>query len=139
MSVIASRIPRTVIALGVVSLLTDLSSEMIYPLLPIFLASVLGAGLSATRSRGLLHRTSCDARLHRRRGGRRGRRRASIRLRGGTGALVPPLEALDHGTPSFRSTMLARSGRDDNALCHRRSLRRFDGLSRATVASRGVV
>lgn len=47
MSVIASRIPRTVIALGVVSLLTDLSSEMIYPLLPIFLASVLGAGAMA--------------------------------------------------------------------------------------------
>lgn len=41
------RIPRTVIALGVVSLLTDLSSEMIYPLLPIFLASVLGAGAIA--------------------------------------------------------------------------------------------
>jgi MFS family permease len=44
---IARRIPRTVIALGVVSLLTDLSSEMIYPLLPIFLASVLGAGAMA--------------------------------------------------------------------------------------------
>ncbi len=43
----ASRIPRTVVALGVVSLLTDLSSEMIYPLLPIFLASVLGAGAMA--------------------------------------------------------------------------------------------
>lgn len=41
------RIPRTVVALGVVSLLTDLSSEMIYPLLPIFLASVLGAGALA--------------------------------------------------------------------------------------------
>lgn len=47
MSFIGSRIPRTVIALGVVSLLTDLSSEMIYPLLPIFLASVLGAGAMA--------------------------------------------------------------------------------------------
>ena len=47
MSVAASRIPRTVIALGVVSLLTDMSSEMIYPLLPIFLASVLGAGAMA--------------------------------------------------------------------------------------------
>ena len=44
---IFQRIPRTVIALGVVSLLTDLSSEMIYPLLPIFLASVLGAGALA--------------------------------------------------------------------------------------------
>jgi MFS family permease len=46
-NLIARRIPRTVIALGVVSLLTDLSSEMIYPLLPIFLASVLGAGAVA--------------------------------------------------------------------------------------------
>ena len=40
---ILRRILRTVIALGVVSLLTDLSSEMIYPLLPIF----LGAGAMA--------------------------------------------------------------------------------------------
>ena len=47
MRIIASRRPRTVIALGVVSLLTDLSNEMIYPLLPIFLASVLGAGAMA--------------------------------------------------------------------------------------------
>lgn len=38
----AARIPKAVIALGVVSFLTDLSSEMIYPLLPIFLVTVLG-------------------------------------------------------------------------------------------------
>jgi MFS family permease len=38
------RLPRTVVALGAVSLLTDASSEMIYPLLPVFLSSVLGAG-----------------------------------------------------------------------------------------------
>ncbi len=38
------RLPRTVYALGAVSLLTDLSSEMIYPLLPVFLTTVLGAG-----------------------------------------------------------------------------------------------
>ena len=36
-------LPRTVIALGAVSLFTDLSSEMIYPLLPVFLVGVLGA------------------------------------------------------------------------------------------------
>ncbi len=36
-------IPRTVLMLGLVSFFTDLSSEMIYPLLPVFLASVLGA------------------------------------------------------------------------------------------------
>jgi MFS family permease len=35
---------RTVKVLGLVSLFTDASSEMIYPLLPIFLTSVLGAG-----------------------------------------------------------------------------------------------
>jgi MFS family permease len=33
-----------VLALGLVSLLTDVSSEMIYPLLPLFLTTVLGAG-----------------------------------------------------------------------------------------------
>lgn len=33
-----------VLMLGLVSLLTDVSSEMIYPLLPLFLATVLGAG-----------------------------------------------------------------------------------------------
>ncbi len=35
---------RNVLALGLVSLFTDVSSEMIYPLLPLFLTSVLGAG-----------------------------------------------------------------------------------------------
>lgn len=40
-------LPQTVIALGVVSFLTDLSSEMIYPLLPVFLVDVLGAGALA--------------------------------------------------------------------------------------------
>jgi MFS family permease len=37
-------LPRAVIALGVVSLLTDVSSEMIYPLLPVFVAGVVGGG-----------------------------------------------------------------------------------------------
>ena len=35
---------RNVIALAAVSFFTDVSSEMIYPLLPFFLTSVLGAG-----------------------------------------------------------------------------------------------
>jgi MFS family permease len=42
-----TRLPATVIALGFVSLLTDASSEMIYPLLPAFLTTVLGAGAVA--------------------------------------------------------------------------------------------
>ena len=40
------RLGRNVVALGVVSLFTDLSSEMIYPLLPVFLSTVLGASAS---------------------------------------------------------------------------------------------
>jgi MFS family permease len=37
---------RNVVALGFVSFLTDVSSEMIYPLLPVFLTSVLGVSYS---------------------------------------------------------------------------------------------
>src|SRR5687767_4564181 len=36
-------LPRTVRALALVSFLTDLSSEIIYPLLPLFLTTTLGA------------------------------------------------------------------------------------------------
>jgi len=38
------RLPRTVIALGLVSLFNDLASEIVVPLIPILLATVLGAG-----------------------------------------------------------------------------------------------
>ncbi len=38
-----SRLPQTILALGWVSLLNDSASEMIYPLLPVFLTSVIGA------------------------------------------------------------------------------------------------
>ena len=37
------RLPRNVIAIGLVSLLNDVSSEIIYPLLPVFLSITLGA------------------------------------------------------------------------------------------------
>ncbi len=40
------RLGRNVLALSAVSFLTDVSSEMIYPLLPVFLTSVLGANAS---------------------------------------------------------------------------------------------
>lgn len=43
----APKLPRTVIALGLVSLANDTASEMIYPLLPAFLAVTLGAGPAA--------------------------------------------------------------------------------------------
>lgn len=38
------RLPSSVYAVGATSLLNDASSEMVFPLLPVFLASVLGAG-----------------------------------------------------------------------------------------------
>lgn len=38
------KIDKNVFTLGLVSLFTDISSQMIYPLLPIFLSSVLGVG-----------------------------------------------------------------------------------------------
>ncbi len=37
------KLPGTILALGFVSLLNDSASEMIYPLLPVFLTSILGA------------------------------------------------------------------------------------------------
>lgn len=44
---VKTALPRTVIMLGLVSLLTDLSSEMIYPLLPLYLSTVLGASAAS--------------------------------------------------------------------------------------------
>lgn len=40
-------LPRTVWVLGLISLLNDGASEMIYPLLPLYLTSVLMAGPKA--------------------------------------------------------------------------------------------
>jgi len=39
------KIDRNIFTLGLISLFTDISSQMIYPLLPIFLSSVLGMGI----------------------------------------------------------------------------------------------
>jgi MFS family permease len=44
---VPARLPRTVIVLGWVSLFADVSSEMIYPLLPLFVTGVLGASATA--------------------------------------------------------------------------------------------
>ncbi|MGH8521795.1 MAG: MFS transporter, partial [Gammaproteobacteria bacterium] len=40
----APRLPRTVVVLGLVAFLNDAASEMITPLLPVFLVTTLGAG-----------------------------------------------------------------------------------------------
>src|SRR5215510_284296 len=41
------QLPRNVVSISVVSLFNDVSSEFIYPLLPIFLTSTLGASAKA--------------------------------------------------------------------------------------------
>jgi MFS family permease len=43
----ATGLPRTVKLFGLVSLLNDFASEMVYPLLPAFVTGVLGAGAGA--------------------------------------------------------------------------------------------
>ena len=40
----ANRLPRTVVIIGLVSLFNDFASEMVTPLIPLLLATVLGAG-----------------------------------------------------------------------------------------------
>jgi len=42
--------PRSIWALGLVSLFMDISSEMIHALLPVYLVSVLGASMTAVGS-----------------------------------------------------------------------------------------
>ena len=39
-------IKKNVVVLGIASFFTDISSEMLYPIIPIFLTSVLGAPMS---------------------------------------------------------------------------------------------
>lgn len=43
----AAGIPKNVVLLGLVSLCTDISSEMLYPIVPVFLTAVLGAPMAA--------------------------------------------------------------------------------------------
>lgn len=43
----SGNIMRTIVILGLTSLLTDISSEMVYPLIPFFLTATLGAGPAA--------------------------------------------------------------------------------------------
>ena len=46
-SPVKTKLPATVYALGLTSLLNDAASDMIYPLLPLFLATSAGAGAAA--------------------------------------------------------------------------------------------
>ncbi|MGQ0677863.1 MAG: MFS transporter [Rhodospirillales bacterium] len=93
------RIPRGVWALGVVSLLMDVSSEMVHGLLPVFLVSVLGAGALAVGAiEGLGEGTAAAAKLF---SGvfsdRMGRRKPLALLGYGLAAAVKPIFPLALG------------------------------------------
>ena len=58
------RLPQGVIALGLVSLFMDLSSEMIHSLLPVFLVTVLGASaMSVGVIEGIAEATAAMAKV----------------------------------------------------------------------------
>lgn len=89
-------IGRNVAALGLVSLLTDVGSEMIYPLLPVFLTVTLGLGTAAVGLiEGVAESTASFLRLV---SGwlsdRLGRRKALVVCGYGVSALTKPLLAL---------------------------------------------
>ena len=91
-----ARIPRTVWALGAVSLLMDVSSEMIHALLPVFMVSVLGASAIAVGLvEGIGEATAAIVKLF---SGalsdRLGKRKVLAALGYGLGALSKPLFAL---------------------------------------------
>ncbi len=91
-----ARLPRTVWILGVVSLLTDLATDMIFPLLPAFLVGVLGASATGLGLiEGVAEGTSALLRLvSGRLADRRGRRKGLVVFGYGLSGLVKPLMAL---------------------------------------------
>ena len=90
------RLPKTVVALGWVSLLTDVASEMIYPLLPRFLVHTLKAGpIGLGLIEGLAESTAALLKLPSGVLSDRMRRRKPLILAGyGLAGLVRPLMGL---------------------------------------------
>jgi MFS family permease len=102
-----ARIPRTVWALGAVSMLMDISSEMIHALLPVFMVSVLGASaLMVGLVEGIGEATASIVKLF---SGalsdRLGKRKFLVAIGYGLGALSKPLFAL---APSIGWVLAAR-------------------------------
>ncbi len=102
-----ARIPRTVWALGVVSMLMDISSEMIHALLPVFMVSTLGASAVAVGLvEGIGEATASIVRLF---SGalsdRLGKRKGLAVFGYGLGALAKPLFAV---APSVGWVLAAR-------------------------------
>lgn len=95
MAATKSRLHRNVVALGFVSFFTDFSSEMIYPLLPVFLSVTLGAGPAALGLvEGVAETTASLLKLFSGMAADRTRRKKPLVLLGyGLSALMRPLVA----------------------------------------------
>lgn len=95
------RLPRTVLALGAVSFLTDASSEMIFPLLPVLLATLPGAPAAALGLiEGVAEATSAAVKIVSGRVSDRLERRKPIVVAGyGLSSAVRPLVALASAWP----------------------------------------
>lgn len=94
-------LPRTVIMLGLVSLLTDFSSEMIYPLLPLYLATVLGASAASLGLiEGVAESTASFVKVYAgSRSDRSGRRKPLVVAGYGLSNLIRPLIGLATAWP----------------------------------------
>jgi MFS family permease len=96
-----SRLPRTVLALGAVSFLTDASSEMIFPLLPVLLATFPGAAAAALGLiEGVAEATAAAVKVVSGRLADRAPRKKPLVVAGyGLSCAVRPLVALATGWP----------------------------------------
>jgi MFS family permease len=89
------KLPRNVIALGWVSLFTDAASDMIYPLLPLFLLELKGGAIAIGLIEGVSEAVSAGAKLMAGRLADAGaRKKPLVALGYGIAALARPLYAL---------------------------------------------
>ena len=100
------RLSRNVKALAAVSLLADVSSEMIYPLLPLFLSAVLGASASVIGGiEGAAESTAAMLKLASGWWSDRVRRRKPLVVGGyALSTIARPLIAFDQGVEKFKKT-----------------------------------
>lgn len=109
-----SKLPKSIVALGLVSLFMDVSSEMIHSLLPVFLVTVLGASaLSVGFIEGIAEATASIAKVF---SGVIsdwiGRRKPLVLLGYGLAALTKPLFPLAQGVGAvFTARFIDRIGK----------------------------
>lgn len=103
------RLGRNVLALAVVSFLTDVASDMTYPLLPVFLATVLGASATAVGAiEGAAESTAALLKLFSGWLSDRVSRRKPLVLAGyGIAALIRPLIYLVQSAPQVLAIRIA--------------------------------